>query len=151
MKSLAVELENETVACIAQGRGTLHNRVEHRLGVSRRLADDAQDLARRRLLLQGFYLALLRLRETLLKVVNPGAAALPGPVDDRALGFAFCLSRLGALLAFHRDRDSQELPRPSGTVRRFPAPVRRNAGRSTRNPRLTARLGNTEGMDGQAG
>ncbi len=42
------------VVCAAQASGIRGNRVKHRLGVGRRGRDHTQDLARRRLLLEGF-------------------------------------------------------------------------------------------------
>ena len=43
---------NHRVGCIAQARGIFCNDIQYRLNIRRRAGDDAQDLARRRLLLQ---------------------------------------------------------------------------------------------------
>jgi len=53
-KLLAVPAEDGGVERLAQAGGALRDGVEHRLDVCRRAADDAQDLAGRRLLLQRF-------------------------------------------------------------------------------------------------
>src|SRR5712691_692538 len=52
MEQLAVEPIERAEESVAQSHGTSDNRVEDRLHVGLRLADDAQDLRRRRLLLQ---------------------------------------------------------------------------------------------------
>jgi hypothetical protein len=49
-----VEAAHETVQPAAQTHRTAHDRVEDRLYVGRRAADDFQDFTRRRLLLEGF-------------------------------------------------------------------------------------------------
>ena len=49
---LAVELKERAEESVAQPHGASDDRVEHRLHVGRRAADDPQDLARRRLLFQ---------------------------------------------------------------------------------------------------
>src|SRR5215470_11330769 len=51
---IVVALEDGRIKSLAQPRGTLRDRIEDRLHVCRRLADDAENLTRRRLLLQGF-------------------------------------------------------------------------------------------------
>ena len=62
----AVGEEQGRIARMTEPGGTLDDRVEHRLGVGLRLRDGLQDLARRRLLLQGRRqrsILLLQLRE----------------------------------------------------------------------------------------
>ena len=53
-KPLAVEREQHAVEAVTQSDGVPHDRLEHGLRVRLRPADRAQDLARRRLLLEGF-------------------------------------------------------------------------------------------------
>jgi hypothetical protein len=98
----------------------------------------------------------MRLRETLLKVVNPGAAALPCPAGDQALAFAFGLSRLctptrPALLAFHRSRDCHELPAPSGPAKRLPLRALRNIRRFTASPSGLAASSRRDGPERPSG
>ena len=50
---VALDAIDLSIDRVAQPRGTLGNRVQHRLNVRRRTGDDAQDLARRGLLLQA--------------------------------------------------------------------------------------------------
>src|SRR5262249_3835629 len=54
MEQFSVEPKDGTELCLAEFLGTPRNRLEHGLDVCRRAADHAQDLTRRRLLLQGF-------------------------------------------------------------------------------------------------
>ena len=49
---VAVNQAHRRILCATHSRGALHNRIEHRLQITRRLRDHAQDLAGRRLLLQ---------------------------------------------------------------------------------------------------
>ena len=53
VQELAVVAEHGAVRAPAQCDGTAHDRVEHRLHIGRRAADDAQDLGRRGLPLEG--------------------------------------------------------------------------------------------------
>src|SRR5437870_4900275 len=53
INQLAVELKERAEEPVAQPHGASHDRVEDRLHVGLRPADDAQDLSRRCLLLQG--------------------------------------------------------------------------------------------------
>ena len=53
MQLLAIEPMQDTEACVAQLLGASDDRIEHRLDVGRRAADDPQDVGRRGLLLQG--------------------------------------------------------------------------------------------------
>jgi hypothetical protein len=52
MDQFAVKLIEAAEESVAQLDGAFHDRVKHRLQVRGRAADDAQDLARRRLLLE---------------------------------------------------------------------------------------------------
>src|SRR6516225_2771485 len=54
MKELTVEAKEVADSCTGEAYSTLDNRIEHRLDVGRRRADDAKNLARRGLLLQCF-------------------------------------------------------------------------------------------------
>jgi hypothetical protein len=74
---LAVVADDDRVFASAQSAGIHHNGVKHRLHISRGARDDSQDLARRRPLIE-------RRRQALLKVVNPGALALPRLASDKA-------------------------------------------------------------------
>ena len=49
---IAIDTEDQGVAGVAQARGVLADRVQHRLQVGRRRDDHTQDLRGRRLLLQ---------------------------------------------------------------------------------------------------
>ena len=51
MSSPSIEA-NLRIGCVAQPRGIFGNGIQHRLDIRRRAGDDAQDFARRRLLLQ---------------------------------------------------------------------------------------------------
>ena len=53
MQLLAIEPMQDTEACVAQLLGASDDRIEHRLDVGRRAADDPQDVGCRGLLLQG--------------------------------------------------------------------------------------------------
>src|SRR5262245_52222037 len=53
MEHLPVDEEQRAVESIAQPHGAPQDGIEHRLYVRRRLADDPQDFARRRLLFEG--------------------------------------------------------------------------------------------------
>src|SRR6202035_79312 len=61
VEQLAVELIERAEESIAQRRGVSDDRVKDRLHVGPGSADDAQDLSRRRLLLEGLRQALLEL------------------------------------------------------------------------------------------
>ena len=141
MHQLPVEELDVALHSVTQQHGGSNDGVEHRLYIRRRATDDAEDLGRGRLLLmrdcftpQRRRLALQRLCQALLKVVTPGAVALRCPADDRALAFAFRLSRLCTptdrpLLVFHWSRNCQELHAASGAARRPLAKVPMNARR----------------------
>mgnify|MGYP003694026013 CR=1 FL=1 len=58
---LAVEPEDGAEPAVTQAQRIGRDGIEHRLGIGPRAADDAQDLARGRLLLQCFRQALLEL------------------------------------------------------------------------------------------
>jgi hypothetical protein len=96
VKQLAVELEHGADACATQAHGTASDRVEDGLDVRGRGGDDAQDLARRGLLL-----------ERLGEVVVLGLELLEEPDvldgDDRLVGEGL----------EQRDLASREWPRPS--------------------------------------
>src|SRR5262245_57707495 len=64
---------------LAQSRRAGDDRVEYRLDVGRRLADDLQNLGRSRLL-------FLRLRQALLQVADPRSIVLGRLAGDRGLG-----------------------------------------------------------------
>ena len=51
---LTVDAPDLRIVCVAQPRRILRDRIQHRLNIRRRAGDDAQDFARRRLLLQRF-------------------------------------------------------------------------------------------------
>ena len=53
MQPLAIEPMQDAEACVAQLLGASDDRIEHRLDVGRRAADDPQDVGCRGLLLQG--------------------------------------------------------------------------------------------------
>ena len=58
--SVPLRAAESNVVSPANPRRILDNRIEHRLKIRRRAADDSQDLARRRLLLQRFAQFALR-------------------------------------------------------------------------------------------
>jgi hypothetical protein len=70
LQRLAVELRNPADIGLAQPPDTLPDGVEHRLDVQGRLADDAQNLADRRLALES-------LRQAFLKIANRRGSVLP--------------------------------------------------------------------------
>ena len=103
MNQLAVELKECAEESVAQSHSASDDRVEDRLHVSLRPADDVQDLAGRRLLLQ-------RLRQAFLELACPGAFGLLRRVGDRPRRFGFCLRGLctlarRSLLGSHRRDD----------------------------------------------
>jgi len=84
VEELAVEPVDKTVLGLAEPRRTLGDHVEHRLDVGRRTADNAQDLARRRLLLERFAGSRVRLRQRLTFLLERrlrACKALAKPVD----------------------------------------------------------------------
>ena len=52
--NIAFHEPDDDVVCSAKARGALGHRIEHRLSIGRRAADDAQDLGGRGLLLERF-------------------------------------------------------------------------------------------------
>src|SRR2546426_527745 len=89
MEQLTVELKERAEEPVAQPHGTSHDRVEDRLHVGRRLADDPQDLARCRLLLECLRLALQRLLQSLLELADPRAFVRQRLAGDRQLDLRF--------------------------------------------------------------
>src|SRR5258705_6682381 len=63
---IAVLTVDGGVERLAEASGALRHGVEHRLDVGGRARDDAEDLARRRLLFEGFGHLLVRRRERLV-------------------------------------------------------------------------------------
>ena len=51
-KNVTLDAINLSIICVTQPRGILCNHIQYRLNIRRRAGDDAQDFARRRLLLQ---------------------------------------------------------------------------------------------------
>ena len=51
---ITVDAANNSVVCLTEPRGIFRDHIQHRLNIRRRAGDDAQYLARRRLLLQRF-------------------------------------------------------------------------------------------------
>src|SRR5215468_7676247 len=61
-QKIAVIQEDKAEHGLAKARGTLNDRIKHRLGICRRPGDDVKHLARRSLMFESFgQLALLRL------------------------------------------------------------------------------------------
>ena len=58
---VTINQAHRRILCATHSRGALHNRIEHRLQITRRLRDDPQDIAGRRLLLRALA-NFLRLR-----------------------------------------------------------------------------------------
>ena len=79
-EALSFNSKEHAERCVTEASGARQDRSKDRLNVRRRVRDDTQDLARRRLLLD-------RLRQALLKVANPGSFVLPQLPGDRELGF----------------------------------------------------------------
>jgi hypothetical protein len=90
-QALAVDPEDGGVDGLTEPRGALHHGVQHWLNVRRRLANHAEDLARRRLLFQ-------RLRQPLLQVPDPGAIALRRLAGKRSLRVRLTLRTLCAAI-----------------------------------------------------
>src|SRR5215472_7089531 len=82
MDELTVETEHDGKRGVTQSDCAPHHRVEGRLHIGRRLTDHPQDLAGRRLLLQRFPKALL-------KVADPSASILGRLASCRRLHLNF--------------------------------------------------------------
>src|ERR1700730_8439240 len=105
MEHLAVELKEPAEQSGAQLHGASDDRVEDRLCVGLRLADDAQDLARGGLLFEG-------LRQAFLERARSGAFGLLRLADHRPRRSGFRLRGLCApahrlFLWFHRRYDRE--------------------------------------------
>jgi len=61
-KRIAVGDQDEEVGCMAERSPASHDRIEYRLNVGRRAADDTQDLGGRRLLFQRLGQGTLQVR-----------------------------------------------------------------------------------------
>jgi len=87
VEQLTVELIERAEESVAQLHGASDDRVEDRLRIGPRPADDPQDLACRRMLLEG-------LRQALLEVVPPEAFGLRRRAGDRSRRFGFAFTGL---------------------------------------------------------
>src|SRR5262245_48995246 len=85
MDQLAVERMERAVKSVAQPHGAAHDRVEDRLRVCWRAADEAKDLGRG--------------RQALLQIADPGTVVLGRPTGNRGLGF---LGLRGLWIPAHR-------------------------------------------------
>jgi hypothetical protein len=86
MDQLAVELIEHAAESVAQPHGASDDRVKDRLDVSLRLADDAQDLSCRRLLLQRLGDLRVRLGQSFILLLELGEQPDVLDRDDRLVG-----------------------------------------------------------------
>src|SRR5262249_49583952 len=87
---------DRSIEGIAETGGAPQHRCEHGLNVGRGARDDAEDLGRRRLLLQRLRLALQRLSEALLELAVPRAFVLPRLAGNTPLALDLRLRGLHA-------------------------------------------------------
>src|SRR5437667_11091842 len=94
VQPMAVERRREAAGSTAKLERVLGDGIEHGLDVGGRATDNAENFDGRRLLLDQHLLSLERFRQSLLcfrqvllKLVDPGALALPRFAGDRGLCF----------------------------------------------------------------
>ena len=101
MHEMPVKLNDETIDCPTELRGTRGNRIEGRLDVRRRAADHAQNVARCRLLLEGLADLSVRLSERSVLLLQLGKEPHILDGDHRLVGK--CRDQLDLLLGERLD------------------------------------------------
>jgi len=114
MNQLAVELEDRAEESVTQPHGALDDCVKDWLHIDVRLADDPQDLARSRLLIERLGLVLHRFCEVHLEIADPSLVGLGRFPSAWLVALGLRLYELGtpthrALLAPPRGHDGEEL------------------------------------------
>src|SRR5205814_10570327 len=87
MQEPAIETENSRRGSVQELRGAVTDHVENGGGIHRRHRDHIQDLARRRLLLEGLCDLTEGFVQALLEFVNPCGSWRRCLTDARSLGF----------------------------------------------------------------